>query len=90
MEKRCKNCKYKVYEKGDENEVWPFCSCQDKELRDITNKLRRKLNSYQIQYHIREDKEMSDDVLPSCQLVQSAYDTLLSVNCDKYQQEEKI
>lgn len=90
MEKRCKNCKYKVYEEGDEKEVWAFCSCQDKGLRNITNKLRRKLNSYQIQYHIREDKEMPDDVLPSCQLVQSAYDILLGVNCDKYQQEEKI
>jgi hypothetical protein len=33
---------------------------------------------------------MSDDVLPSCQLVQSAYEILLGVNCDKYQQEEKI
>ena len=90
MEKRCRNCKYKVYEKGDKNEVWPFCSCQSKELRDITNKLIRKLNSYQIQYHVRADREISDDVLPSCQLVQSAYDILLDVNCDKYQQEEKI
>ena len=40
MEKRCQNCKYKVYEQVDTKEVWPFCACKDKELRDITNKLR--------------------------------------------------
>ena len=84
MEKRCKNCKYKVYEEGDKKNVWPFCSCQDKELRDITNKMMHKLNNSKIQYHIRDDKEMSDDVLPSCQLVQSAYDILLDSRCDKY------
>ena len=46
MEKRCKDCKYKVYEENDVNEVWGFCSCMDKELRDITNKHRKELNKY--------------------------------------------
>ena len=40
MEKRCQDCKYKVYEQVDIKEVLPFCSCKDDELRDITNKLR--------------------------------------------------
>lgn len=84
MEKRCQDCKYRVYEPLDTKEVWPFCACKDKGLRDITNKLRIELNKYQVQYHIRDDKEMSDDVLPSCQLVQSAYDILLNSHCDKY------
>ena len=84
MEKRCQDCKYKVYEQVDTKKVWPFCACKDRELRDITNKLRRELNKYQVQYHIRDDKEMSDDILPSCQLVQSAYDILLNSHCNKY------
>lgn len=73
MEKRCKDCKYKVYEKVDTKEVWPFCACKDKELRNITNNLRIELNKYQMH-----------NMLPSCQLVQSAYDILLDSSCDKY------
>ncbi len=46
MDKRCKDCKYKVYEKNDVNEAWGFCSCMDKELREITNKYRKELNKY--------------------------------------------
>lgn len=84
MEKRCQDCKYRAYEQVDTKEVWPFCACRDKELRNITNKLRRELNKYQVQYHVRDDKDMSDDTFPSCQLVQSAYDILLNSRCDKY------
>ena len=47
MDKRCKDCKYKVYIENDINEVWGFCSCMDKELRDVTNK-------YHIESQLRE------------------------------------
>ena len=50
MDKRCKDCKYKVYEENDVNEVWGFCSCMDKELREITNKHRKELNKYSAKY----------------------------------------
>ena len=73
MEKRCKDCKYKVYQKVDTKEVWPFCACKDKELRDITNNFMIEVN-----------KSQMHTMLPSCQLVQSAYDILLDSRCDKY------
>lgn len=52
MDKRCKDCKYKVYEEADVNEVWGFCSCEElirlrgdiesqlKELAEEVNRLK--------------------------------------------------
>ena len=68
MDKRCKDCKYKVYIENDINEVWGFCSCMDKELRDVTNKYHKELNKYSAKYGIAKDNNnMQDNFFPSCQ-----------------------
>ena len=54
MDKRCKDCKYKVYIGNDINEVWGFCSCMDKDLRDITNKYHKELISIADNPHLDE------------------------------------
>lgn len=90
MEKRCKDCTYKVYEENDVNELWGFCSCMDKELRDITNKHRKELNKYSDKYgYIKNGDKMPDNVLPSCQMVQSVYYELCDCYCNNYKSEVK-
>ena len=85
MDKRCKDCKYKVYEKNDVNEAWGFCSCMDKELREITNKHRKELNKYSAKYGlVKDSNNMPDNVFPSCQMVQSAYYEICDCYCNHY------
>ena len=85
MDKHCKDCKYKVYEENDVNEVWGFCSCMNKELRDITNKYRKELNKYSTKYSlIKNSDSMPDNVFPSCQMVQSAYYEICDCYCNNY------
>ena len=61
MDKRCKDCKYKVYIDNDINEVWGFCSCMDKDLRDVTNKYHKELNKYSAKYGIVKDSNNMTD-----------------------------
>ena len=85
MDKRCKDCKYKVYIDNDINEVWGFCSCMDKDLRDITNKYHKELNKYSAKYGIAKDSNnMQDNFLPSCQMIQSAYYEMYDCYCNHY------
>ena len=85
MDKRCKDCKYKVYIENDINEVWGFCSCMNKELRDVTNKYHKELNKYSAKYGIAKDSNnMQDNFFPSCQMVQSAYYEMYDCYCNHY------
>ena len=85
MDKRCKDCKYKVYIENDINEVWGFCSCMDKKLREITNKHRKELNKYSAKYGlVKNSDSMPDNVFPSCQMVQSAYYEMYDCYCNYY------
>lgn len=85
MDKRCKGCKYKVHEENDVNEAWGFCSCMDKELREITNKHRKELNKYSAKYGlVKNSDSMPDNVFPSCQMVQSAYYEMYDCYCNHY------
>lgn len=57
----------------------------DKELREITNKHRKELNKYSAKYGlVKDSNNMTDNVFPSCQMVQFAYYEICDCYCNHY------
>lgn len=75
MQKRCKNCIYRGYEKRDKNEVWPFCMNESEEIRKVATEWKHKIDT------LSRKTEIPKDRVFACAMVQAGYSELYNREC---------